>query len=110
MQVRDGEGADPFEALGSPRRRAILELLATSPRSLWQVADELPISRQAVARHLRFLEAAGLVTDELMEARRVYRTSELGLAPVRAYLDLVADLLRTGRTVGISLVSADAEH
>ncbi|TMC14119.1 MAG: hypothetical protein E6J29_04290 [Chloroflexi bacterium] len=63
-----------------------------------------------MARHLRFLEAAGLVTDELMEARRVYRTSELGLAPVRAYLDLVADLLRTGRTVGISLVSADAEH
>jgi predicted ArsR family transcriptional regulator len=110
LLVQEGEGADPFEALGNPRRRAILELLATSPRSLWQVANELPISRQAVARHLRFLAAAGLVTDELMEARRVYRLNEAGLAPVRAYLDQVADLLRAGRKLGISLVTADGEQ
>jgi len=109
LLAQEGEGADPFEALGNPRRRAILELLATSPRSLWQVANELPISRQAVARHLRFLGAAGLVTDELMDARRLYRTSEAGLAQVRAYLDQVSDLLRTGRQAGISLVTADAD-
>lgn len=56
--------SDPFKALGDPHRRAIVELLGSGPRSVQQIADELPISRPAVSRHLRLLKDAGLVSDE----------------------------------------------
>ncbi|MGZ5353543.1 MAG: ArsR/SmtB family transcription factor [Actinomycetota bacterium] len=44
---------DPFEAIGDPNRRAILELLRDGDRSVQEMADRLPISRPAVSRHLR---------------------------------------------------------
>ena len=64
---------DPFEALGNPYRRQILELLARKPRSVQEIADRLPISRPAVSRHLRVLHGAGIVSDEARGTRRVYR-------------------------------------
>lgn len=80
---------DPFEALGNPHRRAIVALLAESPRSVREVADALPISRPAVSRHLRLLSAAGLVADEPAGARRLYRVNDRGLAGMREYLESV---------------------
>ena len=80
---------DPFEALGNPHRRAIVALLAESPRSVREVADALPISRPAVSRHLRLLSAAGLVADKPAGARRLYRVNDRGLAGMREYLESV---------------------
>jgi DNA-binding transcriptional ArsR family regulator len=80
---------DPFEALGDPHRRAIVELLGSGGRSVGEVADALPISRPAVSRHLRLLKAAGLVVEEPRGTRRLYRLHDEGLAAVRAYLDRV---------------------
>jgi len=83
---------DPFEALGDPNRRAIVELLgAGSPdgRSVRELADALPISRPAVSRHLRLLKAAGLVVEEPRGTRRLYRLHDRGLEAVRAYLERV---------------------
>lgn len=64
---------DPYEALGNERRRQIVELLSRKPRSVQEIADRLPISRPAVSRHLRVLSGAGLVTDEQVGTRRLYR-------------------------------------
>ena len=64
---------DPFSALGNAYRRDIVELLARKPRSVQEIADQLPISRPAVSRHLRVLNGAGLVSDEQVGTRRVYR-------------------------------------
>ena len=50
------------------------------------IADELPISRPAVSRHLRLLKDAGLVVEEPMGTRRIYRLHDRGLDAVRAYL------------------------
>jgi DNA-binding transcriptional ArsR family regulator len=80
---------DPFDALGDPHRRAIVELLAAGDRSVQQIADTLPISRPAVSRHLRLLKAAGLVTDRADGTRRLYRLHDEGIAAVRAYLEQV---------------------
>ena len=80
---------DPFDALGDPHRRAIVELLADRPRSVQEIADELPISRPAVSRHLRLLKEARLVADEPVGTRRLYRLDELGVEAVRAYLERV---------------------
>src|ERR671921_331753 len=80
---------DPFEALGDPHRRTILELLGEGDRSVQELADRLPISRPAVSRHLRLLKEAGLVTDRAEGTRRVYRLHDEGPEAVRAYLEQV---------------------
>ena len=83
---------DPFEALGDPNRRAIVELLAArgeAGRSVGELADALPISRPAVSRHLRLLKSAGLVVEEPRGTRRIYRLHDQGPEAVRAYLERV---------------------
>ena len=85
---------DPFEALGDPNRRAIVELLGSAAaegggRSVQELADALPISRPAVSRHLRLLKQAGLVVEEPRGTRRIYRLHDQGIEAVRAYLERV---------------------
>jgi DNA-binding transcriptional ArsR family regulator len=85
---------DPFEALGDPNRRAIVELLGSAAadgggRSVQELADALPISRPAVSRHLRLLKQAGLVVEEPRGTRRIYRLHDEGIEAVRAYLERV---------------------
>ena len=77
---------NPFEALGDANRRAIVELLRSGDRSVQQLADQLPISRPAVSRHLRVLKRAGLVTDRAEGTRRLYRLHDEGIAAVGDYL------------------------
>ena len=80
---------DPFEALGDPNRRAIVELLGSGGRSVRELADALPISRPAVSRHLRLLKEAGLVVEEARGTRHIYRLHVLGVEAVEAYLSQV---------------------
>ena len=80
---------NPFEALGDPNRRAIVELLREGDRSVQEIADALPISRPAVSRHLRLLKGAGLVTDRPEGTRRLYRLHDEGIEAARAYLEQV---------------------
>src|SRR5690242_17872977 len=81
-----GTAGDPFDALGDPNRRAILEVLRVRPCSVQEIADRLPISRPAVSRHLRLLKRAGLVVDEAAGTRRLYRLHDAGVEAVQAYL------------------------
>jgi DNA-binding transcriptional ArsR family regulator len=85
----DPLAGDPFDALGDPNRRAIVELLKGRDRSVQELADQLPISRPAVSRHLSLLKKAGLVTDRAEGARRLYRLHDEGIDAVRAYLERV---------------------
>ena len=80
---------DPFEALGDPNRRAIVELLRGGERSVQEIADVLPISRPAVSRHLRLLKDAGLVAERPSGTRRIYALHDEGADAVRAYLEQV---------------------
>ena len=73
---------DPFEALGHPNRRAIVELLRDEGRSVQDLADALPISRPAVSRHLRLLKE-----EEPVGTRRIYRLRPEGVDAVQAYLN-----------------------
>jgi len=80
---------DPFDALGDPNRRAIVELLGAGERSVQEIADELPISRPAVSRHLRLLKRAGLVIESPKGTRRIYRLHDQGVEAVQAYVEQV---------------------
>lgn len=84
-----GAATDPFDALGDPTRRQILELLGREPRSVAVLADQLPVSRPAVSRHLRVLKEAGFVEEVPVGTRRVYHVREDGLDAIRAYLEQV---------------------
>jgi DNA-binding transcriptional ArsR family regulator len=66
-----------------------VELLGAGDRSVQELADELPISRPAVSRHLRLLKEAGLVSDRAVGTRRLYRLHDEGIDAVRAYLEQV---------------------
>ena len=66
-----------------------MELLRERDRSVRELADELPISRPAVSRHLRLLKEAGLVSDRPEGARRLYRLHDEGIEAVRSYLEQV---------------------
>jgi DNA-binding transcriptional ArsR family regulator len=55
---------DPFSALGDPTRRQIVQWLATRPATATELAARLPVTRQAVAKHLGVLEDARLVARE----------------------------------------------
>ena len=75
-----------FEALGDPQRRAILTLLGSAGQSVGELAAQLPISRPAVSRHLRLLKEAGLVVEEPVGTRRIYRLHDEGVAEVSDFL------------------------
>jgi DNA-binding transcriptional ArsR family regulator len=60
--MSDAIGAT-FSALADPSRRRMLGLLGGTGATATQLARELPISRQAVAKHLSQLAAAGLVAS-----------------------------------------------
>ena len=66
-----------------------MELLRERDRSVRELADQLPISRPAVSRHLRLLKEAGLVSDRPEGTRRLYRLHDEGIEAVRAYLEQV---------------------
>jgi DNA-binding transcriptional ArsR family regulator len=73
-----------FAALADPTRRAILAALAAAgPATATDLAARLPVTRQAIAKHLALLAEAGLVTAEPGERRRVryrLRSTPMGVA------------------------------
>ena len=77
---------DAFAALADLARREVMSALARGDLTAGEVAALFPISRPAVSRHLRVLREAGLVRDELVGRRRVYRLDLDGMAPVMAWL------------------------
>jgi DNA-binding transcriptional ArsR family regulator len=76
-----------WEALGDPSRFAIVQCLSERPRAVGELADELPITRQAVSQHLQVLKSAGLVTHRAEGTRRVYRLNPAGVAALKDQLD-----------------------
>jgi DNA-binding transcriptional ArsR family regulator len=87
--TRASGAADPFDALGDPTRRRILELLGHEPQSVAVLADQLPVSRPAVSRHLRLLKEAGFVAEVAEGTRRVYHVRDDGLEAIRAGLEQI---------------------
>jgi DNA-binding transcriptional ArsR family regulator len=89
----EGIAEQVFSALADPSRRAILAALASGgPATATDLSDRLPITRQAIAKHLALLSEVGLVTPEPGERRRVrYR---LQPAPMRVAQQFLAALAR----------------
>ena len=90
---RESVAQEVFAALADPSRRSILAALAArGPATATDLATQLPITRQAIAKHLTLLAEAGLVIPEPGERRRVrYR---LDSAPMRIAQQFLGALAR----------------
>lgn len=75
-----------FDALGEPVRRRILELLQDGPTPVGKLAEQLPVGRPAVSKHLRVLGNAGLITRRSAGTRNLYALAPGGLAVAQQWL------------------------
>ena len=76
-----------LDALGDSTRRHILRTLHRGPRSVTDIAQELPVSRPAVSQHLKVLRSGGLVAFETVGTRNLYRVDPTGMHALRAWMD-----------------------
>jgi len=94
MRQPDSEtvAASVFTALADPTRRRILAALATGgPATATDLADRLPISRQAIAKHLNLLTEAGLVRGVPGERRRIrFHLQSAPMAVAQSFLAALA--------------------
>lgn len=76
-----------FQAVADPTRRGILERLrAEGALSIQELARPLPMSRQAVTKHLDLLRDAGLVRTERAGRQRLHRLDAAPLKEVGTWL------------------------
>jgi DNA-binding transcriptional ArsR family regulator len=78
------ELSETFAALADPTRRAILGRLAEGEATVTELAEPFPITVQAVSKHLKVLEHAGLITRGRTAQ---LRPSRLETAPLKEAVD-----------------------
>jgi DNA-binding transcriptional ArsR family regulator len=80
-----------FAALGDATRLAIVaELCRSGPQRTVQLGKVARVSRQAITKHLRTLEGAGLVLSGRAGRDRLWRMETNRLADTRTYLDRIS--------------------
>lgn len=86
------ESAPVFAALGDATRlRIVARLCDGGPQSIVRLTQGADVSRQAVTKHLRVLEEAGLVRSDRDGRERVWEIRTRRLAQARQCLDRIAD-------------------
>jgi len=80
---------DLWSAIGDPTRRRILDLLLLGDGTATSLSEDLPVTRQAVAKHLAVLDRVGLVRATPAGREKRYRVDEAQLARAVAQLSSV---------------------
>jgi DNA-binding transcriptional ArsR family regulator len=75
-----------FEALADPMRRRLLSQIAAHPATATELAGGLPISRQAVAKHLTSLSRAGLLERQRSGRDVRYRVTPAPLSDAVSWM------------------------
>jgi len=108
-----------FGALADPTRRSLYERLVTDgPDTATNLVEDLPVSRQAVVKHLQVLAEAGLVSSERHGREVRYAASPERLTPAVGWmmatgarwdrrLDRLRDRLATSDTGGAEARTVD---
>ncbi|HEV7196476.1 MAG TPA: metalloregulator ArsR/SmtB family transcription factor [Pedococcus sp.] len=78
---------DALSAAAEPTRRRILQLLASGPLSVTDLAEQFPVTRSAISQHLLVLSGAGLVVAVKAGRQRFYSVVPGGIARLRAEID-----------------------
>lgn len=84
--------APVFAALGDATRlRIVARLCSGGPLPIVQLTQGTSVSRQAISKHLRALEQAGLVRSDRAGRERIWALQTQRLTQARLYLDQIAD-------------------
>src|SRR6185503_4605898 len=86
----EAAAAEVFFALGDPTRLSLVGKLGGGARSATSLTDGAKVTRQAIVKHLRVLEGAGLVTHEKRGRDVLYALEGGKLAEAREFLDAVS--------------------
>ena len=82
--------APVFAALGDETRLSLVSKLCSGPRSISQLTENTDLTRQAITKHLRVLEGAGLVQNQRKGRESVFELRPEPIDEVRQHLDLVS--------------------
>lgn len=99
----------PFEAIADPTRRQILDLVRDREMRAGDLAARFPISRPAIAKHVRVLREAGLLRERREATQRFYSLEPRALAEVDAWLAPYR-LFWAARLVDLKQVVEDMER
>jgi DNA-binding transcriptional ArsR family regulator len=84
--ARAATTTDAFNAVAEPRRRQIIDVLATGERPVNDLVSILRLSQPAVSKHLRVLREVGLVAVRDDGRRRMYRLDGHSLKPIHDWV------------------------
>ncbi|TWP36245.1 ArsR/SmtB family transcription factor [Leekyejoonella antrihumi] len=106
---------DLWSAIGDPTRRRMLDLLlATGLGTATSLSEQLPVTRQAVAKHLGVLDRAGLVHGVTAGRERRYRIDDAQFARAVAQLHAVSNAwdarLRRIKRISEEIQRQGAQH
>src|SRR5215472_6651553 len=103
--ARAATTADAFNALAEPRRRQILDLLATGELPVNDLVVLLGLAQPQVSKHLRVLRQVGLVDVRDEGRQRMYRLNGSPLRPIHDWVKKYEQ----GRTTMTLLVQHDSQ-
>lgn len=99
---------DIFKALSDPTRRTIIERLhRNGPQSIKQLSQGLPISRQALTKHLNRLISAKIVSADFVGKQKIHK---LESKPLDRLLDWMAPFAQRWDQRLLSLTKHLGEH
>jgi DNA-binding transcriptional ArsR family regulator len=84
--ARAATTTDAFNAVAEPRRRQILDLLASGERPVNDLVGLLGMSQPLVSKHLRVLREVGAVEVRDEGRRRMYRLNGQALKPIHDWV------------------------
>jgi DNA-binding transcriptional ArsR family regulator len=93
LNLRPGSeaGAAVFAALGDPTRLSIVNRLSSGqPYSITRLTEGSALTRQAITKHLRVLESAGIVRSVKSGRESLYQFDPRPIDEARQYLDNVS--------------------
>lgn len=73
--------------LANPTRRTLVDALRTGPRTVAQLAEQVPVSRPAVSQHLKLMTESGLTLEEWDGNFHYYRLNAKALVELRKDID-----------------------
>jgi DNA-binding transcriptional ArsR family regulator len=82
-----------FSALADPTRRAILARLAHGEAAVLELAKPFAMSQPAISRHLKVLEAAGLIERRVEGTKRPCRLAKAGVEAADRWLEMLREAL-----------------
>ena len=88
--ARAATTTDAFNAVAEPKRREILEVLASGEQSVTELVDRLRLAQPQVSKHLRVLREVGLVDVRDEGRQRLYRLHGASLKPIHDWVERFA--------------------